>query len=153
MVEVKFFALSAYACNRGGTLLMNISHQHDTRTHTERGFSLIDVAVVMAIVGVLLAGFLATYKMYQATRASTVTEENFMAAQEALGAFVANWNRYPAAFGLTTGDTKYGVAGDPAAAVNCLELPMQMEKSVKVMALPKVQRHTGPCWCPAFCRH
>ena len=67
------------------------------------GFSLIDVAVVMAIVGILLAGFLATYKMYQATRATTITEENFMASQEALGAFIPfKGNRYPrpAPFGL-----------------------------------------------------
>lgn len=90
---------------------MSTHHQHQSRIHDEKGFSLIDVAVVMAIVGILLAGFLATYKMYQATRATTMTEENFMAAQEALGAFVPfKGNRYPrpAPFGLKDGDAGYG---------------------------------------------
>lgn len=104
---------------------MKIKHQLDMHKTYERGFSLIDVAVVMAIVGVLLAGFLATYKMYQATRATTITEENFMAAQDALGAYVSFNNKYPvpSPFGLrektSTGSTEYGESGDASAAVTC----------------------------------
>lgn len=108
---------------------MKIKHQLDMHKARERGFSLIDVAVVMAIVGVLLAGFLATYKMYQATRATTITEENFMAAQDALGAYVSFNNKYPvpSPFGLREragagdvgGSTAYGNSGNAASATAC----------------------------------
>lgn len=109
--------------NHGGIGIMNIAHGIKSQ-HSERGFSLVDVAVIMAIVGVLVAGFLATYKLYQVTRATTVTEENFIAAQEALGAFIPyNDNTYPrpAAFGLTEGDEGYGeqiAAGDAIPSCN-----------------------------------
>lgn len=105
---------SAYADHHGGIWRMSTDHpsrSHMTGVKGQGGFSLIDVAVVMAIVGILLAGFLATYKMYQATRATTITEENFMASQEALGAFIPfKGNRYPrpAPFGLSDGEAGYG---------------------------------------------
>ncbi len=61
----------------------------------------------------MLAGFLAGYKIYQAQRAVTVTEENMTAVQEALGAYVAITNKYPipAHYGLTEGDAAYGKEG------------------------------------------
>lgn len=93
---------------------------------TESGFSLIDVAVVMAIVGILLAGFLTAYKIYQATRATITTEENFIASQEALGAFIPfKGNRYPrpAPFGVRDGQTGYGEEVDLAdVASSCTDV-------------------------------
>ena len=103
---------------------MSTNHPNRSRMGGEQGFSLIDVAVVMAIVGILLAGFLATYKMYQATRASTITEENFIASQDGLGGFVPNHsNRYPrpAPFGLQDGQAGFGeevAAGDIIPSCN-----------------------------------
>lgn len=90
-----------------------------------RGFSLIDLAIVMTIVGVLLAGFLATYKLYQTTHAMAVTEQNFNAIQEAIGTYVTVYKRYPvpAGYGLADGSEGYGLSAESAKIVNCGSVP------------------------------
>lgn len=119
---------------------MKTTHCAKTGIHNnERGFSLLDLAVIMAIVGVMLSVFLATYKLYQTTHAIDVTEENFIATQDALGAFIPfNSKRYPrpAPFGLKDGDAGYGeqaADADIVPAATCV-----------ANAAGKVCRATGP---------
>ena len=90
-----------------------------------RGFSLIDLAIVMTIVGVLLAGFLTTYKLYQTTHAMAVTEQNFNAVQEAIGAYISVQKHYPvpAGYGLVDGETGYGLSASAANITTCGSTP------------------------------
>lgn len=77
-----------------------------------RGFSLLDVAIVIGIVGLIVSGFLASYKLYQTIRANAVTEENFQTVQMALGAYKAINARYPVpmGYGLSEADDEYGLS-------------------------------------------
>jgi type II secretory pathway pseudopilin PulG len=100
------------------------AHATSPRHHRMRGFSLLDVAIVIGIVGILVAGFLASYKLYQSIRAAQVTEENFQIVQRALGAYKATRAKYPAPAGyrLSDDDDQYGLSST-SITNNCASAP------------------------------
>lgn len=81
-----------------------------------RGFSLMDVAIAMTILGILIAGALAVYRVYLKARALEVTEINRTAVETALGTFVVRNKRFPVPMGfrLSEGDAGYGREGTMA---------------------------------------
>lgn len=84
----------------------------------QRGLTLIEVAFAMAILGLLMAAALAGYRIYQQTRAQDVTVRHLDAVEEALGTYVARFQRYPApmAFRLAEGEAGFGRAATMAGA-------------------------------------
>ncbi len=86
----------------------------------QRGLTLIEVAIGMIILGILMSGALAIYRVQQHMRAAEVTARNLETVEEALGTFVSRFNRYPIpmAFAVVEGETGYGQSSALAGSCN-----------------------------------
>lgn len=77
------------------------------------GFSLMEVAIGMTVLGLMMAGFLAGYRVYQKTKADNVTAKHIEIIEEAVGTFYFDEQRYPKPmpFKILSDDTNYGREG------------------------------------------
>ncbi len=85
------------------------------RPANERGFSLLELAVVMVISGLALQMLLAGLKPYFAERQRLVTEERLTTVENTLAAYKAKHGHYPCpAAAAPAGAALFGVAGNCA---------------------------------------
>jgi prepilin-type N-terminal cleavage/methylation domain-containing protein len=77
----------------------------------ERGYTLIETAIVLVIIGLMLASFMAAYRVYLASQARLITEVNTAQLADNLGDFLVRNGRYPcpARLNAQRGDADYGV--------------------------------------------
>lgn len=84
------------------------------------GYTLIESAIVLMIVGLLMASFMGAYKVYLASRAQAQTAERVSKLTETIGNYLIRNGRYPcpAAPALDRADALYGVESqcDPTSA-------------------------------------
>lgn len=74
------------------------------KMHNTSGLSLMEVAMILMMLGVLMASFLAGYRVYQAQRGEQVTTRSFDEIEEAIAGYVAKNGRYPIPMGLMVAD-------------------------------------------------
>lgn len=81
----------------------------DVRAY-DAGFSLVEIAVAMVIIGLMVATALQTYKIYRHTKIMAENDSNMAGIELALGKFVATNGRYPCPMPqrLSAGDAAYG---------------------------------------------
>lgn len=91
----------------------------------ERGYTLIEMAVVISVAGLLLASFVSAYGIYLKTKAQQTTENNSSLLAAALSNFLVQNGRYPcpARMDLQRGDADYGMESECDPAVNAAMVP------------------------------
>lgn len=77
----------------------------------QSGYTLIEMAIVVTVVGLIMASFISAYGIYQKTKAQQDTENNASLLTAALGNFLVQYGRYPcpARLDLARGDARYGL--------------------------------------------
>lgn len=82
-----------------------------------RGYTVIEMSLVLLLAGFLFAAFLSAYKAYSVSKNDKVTLENMNLAQEALREFFGLYGHYPrpADPSLAPGDINYGMESDYSA--------------------------------------
>lgn len=97
------------------------------KTASEQGFTLIELAIVILVSGLLLSGIISAYEGYTKARTQTVTLDNLDMARGALGQFYTRHGRLPcpAPPGLPPEDTRTGrefcAPADNPSPGKCLE--------------------------------
>lgn len=76
-----------------------------------RGYTLVELAIVMVVIGVVMAGFALAYKTYAKNQEVQTTGANNSAVEKAIGRFLAEQGRYPcpAAIDLSPDNPRYGM--------------------------------------------
>ena len=96
--------------------MFTVKKQHNDVSLSNRksGYTLIELAVVMIIIGVLLAPLAAAYSSYMKKKAFEVTEDNISLVTTTIGSFRGMNGRYPCPASLTADrdDPEYGREGD-----------------------------------------
>lgn len=113
-----------------------------------QGFTLIELAVVMIVTGILLAAFTYPYSIYQKNKRIQATNENVQTVTAAIGSFRGLHGRYPcpASFEASRGDFEYGretacadetLIATPGTCVNgiCLQ---ESNRTVTIPGSPSV---------------
>lgn len=77
---------------------------------SEAGFTLIEIAIGIIIIGLILIPSITLYKDFQKNKDWLVTEHNKNAVESAIGGFSSNYGRYPCPSSMTAarGDADYG---------------------------------------------
>lgn len=87
----------------------------------ERGYTLIEMSIVVSVVGLLLASFISAYTIYIKTKAQQTTENNASLLKASLSNFLVQFGRYPcpARIDLPRTDPYYGMESecDPLVTV------------------------------------
>jgi len=145
------------------TTMKNIS---DKSIHAgQRGYTLLEMAIVMAVVGILIAAFANAYNIYIKNAVQRTTVDNTNQVVNAIGHFLVQNGRYPCPARLTAGrdDPDYGMEGVcdssdlayPAISVGecvngiCMEesdrtVNINPNPSAPVMVRPRVRRGAVP---------
>ena len=86
------------------------------KRNSEAGYSLIELAVVILITGVMVSSFLAGYKVYLRKETINTTASNTSLVTRAVGNFLIQQGRYPcpARFDIDRTHPDYGMEGDCA---------------------------------------
>jgi type II secretory pathway pseudopilin PulG len=94
--------------------MFTIKRNKATKDKNSAGYSLIELATVMIIIGLLVAPMLAAYASYQKKLAFEVTDDNIALVSTAMGAYRAMNGRYPCPASLTADreSPDYGREGD-----------------------------------------
>ncbi|MCC7304782.1 MAG: prepilin-type N-terminal cleavage/methylation domain-containing protein [Alphaproteobacteria bacterium] len=79
-------------------------------TLANRGFTLIEMSIVIMLLGIAVAAFAPLYKLYQQKKAADITEKNISFVAGSIGGFRGVNGRYPCPASLTAlrGDPNYG---------------------------------------------
>jgi prepilin-type N-terminal cleavage/methylation domain-containing protein len=80
------------------------------KTSREQGFTLIEMAIVVTVIGLIIASAAPIYKQYRDDRAAKQTTDSVRSVSEAIGSYRATRGRYPCPAPLTArpGDPTYG---------------------------------------------
>ena len=80
----------------------------------QRGYTLLEMAIVMAVIGVLIASFANAYNIYLKNTVQRVTVDNTNQIVNAIGHYLVQNGRYPCPSRLDAGrdDPDYGMEGD-----------------------------------------
>lgn len=92
--------------------------------YNENGFTLLELALVLVIIGLIIAPATALYKNYRIDKDWTETEENIDTIQVELGGYRDNFRRYPCPASSTAvpGDAAYGHEScTPGVAGSCVD--------------------------------
>jgi len=87
-------------------------------SNRQKGFSLIMMAIVLIITGLIMAGIAASLNLHLKNKAISDTQKHITEVQNALQNYVATNNRLPCPSSLTAAATA-AVEGAPAAGANC----------------------------------
>jgi prepilin-type N-terminal cleavage/methylation domain-containing protein len=91
----------------------------------QKGFTLIEMAVVITIVGFMIASIASAFVQWQTWQRTETTNQNIQTAQTAIEQFLNQFGRYPCPASLqatrTNGTTSYGT--EPPATLDC-ETPL-----------------------------
>ncbi len=87
--------------------------------HRDNGFTLVEVAIVMLVSGILLTAAVRGYDLFSRDKERRVTVENIEAVNSAIALFQAAHDRFPCPARLTArlGDPDYGQEIDCSAAI------------------------------------
>lgn len=66
-----------------------------TRSTSEGGFSLIEVAIALTVIGVLTASFLSLYNVYMSRKKENDTRDAIITVEAALNKYAVRYGRYP----------------------------------------------------------
>lgn len=105
-----------------------------------RGFTLIEMAIVVMIIGVLIASLSPLYARYQENQRVQATQANINTAISAIGSFRSLYGRYPCAAPLTAtrNNPAYGRedCNVTDVAVNLCENGFCIEPSIRTLTTP-----------------
>jgi prepilin-type N-terminal cleavage/methylation domain-containing protein len=98
-----------------------MSHCHKICRRAERGFSLIEIAIALAIIGLLLIPFIHQYNIDAQVKKINQTRANISVAEAALKKYAVRYGRYPRPASLSIGpqNPAFGVEAPLAAYPAC----------------------------------
>lgn len=105
---------------------MKLRDVRHSAANREAGYTLIEMAIVITVVGLILGSFISAYSIYQKTKAQQTTENNASLLTAALGNFLVQYGRYPcpARLDLPRGDARYGLETECNPAVTAPPAPL-----------------------------
>ncbi|MDI1228777.1 MAG: prepilin-type N-terminal cleavage/methylation domain-containing protein [bacterium] len=91
----------------------------------EKGYSLIEMAIVISVVGLIMASFISAYTLYMKTTAQQTTENNLTLLTSKMGNFLVAKGRYPcpARIDVLRSDVDYGFETECNSALTAVALP------------------------------
>ena len=122
------------------------------KTGRQRGYTLIEMAIVISVLGVIIAAFIGAYGLYHKTKVQTTTISNANRVVNALGHYLVQNGRYPCparmdvsrddgAYGMETDCTDTSLAVGNCANGLCVE---QGERQVNINQNPGMTTNIVP---------
>lgn len=123
------------------------------RVRKQAGFSLIELAVILTIVGLLVASMMETYRGYIRTKVSNDTDYRKDIANQAIISFVINYNRLPcpADPALPMGAANAGVEQRDAVTKACIQTGSILRVDSERQTYANPAFNAASCMAPIPC--